>query len=111
VPGNLGVENSRGTNLLIRHEKAKLLTDPEQIIEELNLQLSFDQIKAVSRLEETLNGVELAVAKNIEEHTAQFDHLLEYVKINAAELMQTLSKLELKGIIGRDKNGAYFLIK
>ncbi len=111
VPGNWGAESSKGTNLLIRQDKAKLLTDPEQIIEELNLQLSFDQIKAVSRLEDTLVGLELEVAKNIEDGSAQFDHLLEYVKISAAELMQTLSKLELKGIIGRDKSGSYLIIK
>lgn len=74
---NWGAESSKGTNLLIRQDKAKLLTDPEQIIEELNLQLSFDQIKAVSRLEDTLVGLELEVAKNIEYGSAQFDHLLE----------------------------------
>ncbi len=107
VPGNIDSYNSLGTNNLIKIEKAKLITDAEDILAVLgiknnqknDLSLILDDLDIKSKkivntlLINPLSEFELAIKTNL----------------NSSTLFSLLTKLELKGIIERRENGKFYV--
>lgn len=106
LPGRYTDLNSQGCNNLIRHNRAVLLNDPEQIVCELGLSLdSLPEEKSRSESQPTpdpsLKAEEKAVLEAIakEQEAVQIDELAAKMGIPTFRLMPVLLDLEIKGLV------------
>jgi DNA processing protein len=105
VPGNITSPNSFGPNLWIK-QGAKLVQTWEDIVEELPRPIKEQVLKPQSALTESHDGTlfpevltasEKCVLELLRDDAASHvDHLLERSRLTSAELLSTLSELEMK---------------
>ncbi|MEX2236095.1 MAG: DNA-processing protein DprA [Dehalococcoidia bacterium] len=97
VPGPIYSGASRGTNSLIRDSAAKLVTSPDDILEELNLTMAVRQIQ----LEELLpaDQTEAALLSNLTLEPRHIDEVRRSTGLGIAEVSSALAMLELKGAV------------
>ena len=107
VPGNITQEVSFAPNQLIK-QGAKLVTDAEDVIEELPTPVRAALVQAESAGSEQRNLLAAEGLSPIEkriyevlssEESKPIDELVESTGLNSSELLATLFDLELKGII------------
>ncbi|MFZ5966602.1 MAG: DNA-processing protein DprA [Bacillota bacterium] len=95
VPGNINSSLSQGTNKLIR-EGAKIVTDVQDILDELNLELLNNPVKNLPPLSET----ESKVFHIIEAYQPiHMEELLYKIKFSSEQLSSIITILQLKGMI------------
>ncbi len=103
MPGNINRKLSLGTNALIK-AGAKCITDVEDIIEELplNIRIKYEEIKKNN----TKNNYELAQQERIVYAYVSWEPILLEKIVNSTqlsyrEIYKELSKLEIRGLIKR----------
>ena len=102
VPYSIGVKSGEGTNELIK--KGALLTDtPNDIIDFYNLEVKESKIE--------LTKEEKEVVAVIREGLTHIEQIALKTKKIAAELLATLSMLEIKGVVVKDGVNSYSIIK
>lgn len=106
VPQNISSENSQGTNELIKNG-ANLITDSTEILAILNLQDNKKYVKNKPAL--TKNKEEEIILSLLSEDALHIDNLIKKTNLGSQKVNQTLSLLEIKGLIQNLGNMMYIL--
>jgi DNA processing protein len=96
VPGNILSLASRGTNRLIK-EGAKLVSDVQDILEELNLTMIPRQLEMREVVPE--NEIESLILKYLSHEPTHIDEVCRSSCLPIATVSSTLAMMELKGIV------------
>ncbi len=99
VPGNLGVKQSEGTNLLIQRGEAKLIRSAEDVLVELNLKLKPAKSNAGKIKHEGLNLFEEKILSAVETEPLHVDNIASLTGFNVSECLVHLLTLEFKGLV------------
>ncbi len=101
VPGNIVLENYKGSHQLIR-EGATLVDHPDQIFEAMNWEKA-DISLANSGA--SLNHIQQQIFQKLNEFSQTPEQLLANLEIGPSELLSELTILELEGFIIKDSSG------
>ena len=108
VPGNVNSYASRGTNRLIQ-QGAKLITNAEDVLEELNLSMVFEHSAVQQALPETAE--EAALFEHLSAEPVHVDSLSRATGLSSQEVSSTLTLLELKGIVRQVGGMNYVMVR
>ncbi len=107
VPGPIFRKSSAGPNYLIQNGGAKLVTQVNDILEELNLTMLAQHSEARAIIPD--NDVEALLLKQLSPEPTHVDELGQITDLSAAEIASTLTLMELKGMI-RQVGGMNYVI-
>jgi DNA processing protein len=96
VPGSIYTPTFRGTNWLIQHGQAKLVTRVEDILEELNLTMASHQMEAKELL--PADETEARLLRLLSSEPIYIDELRRESGLPVSTVSSTLAMLELKGM-------------
>lgn len=99
VPGNLGVKQSEGTNLLIQKGEAKLLRTTEDILIELELKLKPVLGKNIPKQQIDLNLFEEKILNALKSEPIQIDKIASATNLSTSDCLVHLLSLEFKGLV------------
>lgn len=99
VPGNIGVRQSEGTNLLIQHGEAELITSAEDILIELQLKLKPVIGKTIPKPDVELNLFEEKILAHLNNEALQIDALAAKANLSTSDCLVHLLSLEFKGVV------------
>jgi len=106
VPGNVGLAFSEGCNHLIQHNIAKLLTHPQEVLNDLNIQWSNEIAETLPKIEAkndfsnvVLSAEETKIVGLLRKGEAQIDTISNQTDIPIAALNSLLLTMEFKGFI------------
>jgi len=110
VPGKINSDRSIGTHMLIKNQIAQIALSPQQILEDLNI-----QINLVSKNQNTSNLIlssqENIIFQILEADPKNFDLILEEAnrntQIEVGELYSILLQMELNGYIKQASGNTY----
>ncbi len=119
VPGSIDSAGSRGTNKLIK-QGAKLIENTDDILEEILPQIertpvlktpfiSIPEEKSVI-ISESLNDTEQKIIGYVSQKRMHIDDLISSTGLTSAEILSSLTKMELKGMI-QQYPGKFFSLK
>jgi DNA processing protein len=92
VPGRLSDLMSAGCNSLVAKGEARLVLTPGQVLE-------FLEMKEVKRAELALEGLERKLVDLVREEPRHVSELADLCGVAFGELYETLSNLEMKGVV------------
>ncbi len=110
VPGSIESSKSRGTHLLIK-QGAKLVEDIADILEEFGIKAESSykgDLKEHTAIK--LNPVEKKIYECLSEYPVHIDEIIRNTGIDPAEVLSTLLKMEIKGLI-KQMPGKLFIKK
>jgi len=99
LPGNVGVKQSDGTNLLIQKSEAKLTKSGEDIILELELKLKPVLGKNIPKQQIDLSLFEEKIINVLNSEPLQIDRIASLTKMTTSDCLVNLLSLEFKGLI------------
>lgn len=99
VPGNLGVMQSEGTNLLIQKGEAKLVRNYNDILEELNLKIQPNVGNNIPQPSYDLNMFEEKIYNLLSKEPKHIDIIANESGINSSECLVHLLTLEFRNIV------------
>ncbi len=109
VPGNINRPASQGTNRLIQQGSAKLVTNANDILEELNLSMVFEHSAAKQALPDTAE--EAALFEHLSAEPVHVDALSRATGLSSQEVSSTLTLLELKGVVRQVGGMNYVMVR
>ena len=109
VPGNVNSPTSRGTNRLIQRGEAKLVTNSNDVLEELNLSMVFEHTAVQKALPETEE--EAALFEYLSGEPIHVDALIRSTGLSSQAVSSTLTLLELKGVVRQVGGMNYVLVR
>ncbi|MBU1096268.1 MAG: DNA-processing protein DprA [Bacteroidetes bacterium] len=109
IPGNLGITQTEGINRLIQRGEAKLVTNVEDILVELNLSVKSVDETGTKQGYEDLNLFEESILLKLTNKPIQIDELADELKMSSTECLVYLLSLELKGY-ARQLPGKNFIL-
>jgi DNA processing protein len=110
LPGNIGIKQSEGTNALIRKGEAKLVTAPEEILEELEIKLKPVIGKNIPKPVFDLNIFEEKIISNLSTDPIQIDKLSQLTSLSVSDCLVHLLSLEFKGLIKQLPGKSFSLV-
>ena len=99
IPGNLGVRQSEGTNMLIQKGEAKLVSNAEDILVELELKLIPVIGKNIPKPTVELNLFEEKILNSLDGEPLQIDTISSLTQLSTSECLVHLLSLEFKGLV------------
>lgn len=99
IPGNLGVRQSEGTNRLIQKGEAKLVSNAEDILVELELKLKPVIGKNIPKPSVELNMFEEKILTTLQDDPLQIDKISALTELTTSECLVHLLSLEFKGLV------------
>ncbi len=108
VPGNIFNHSSRGTNRLIR-EGAKIVTDVQCILEELNLNAAPEQIALSQAVPE--DETERRLLAHLSHDPVEVDVLVRALDLPPEQVAATLALMELRGWVRQAGSASYVLAR
>lgn len=99
IPGNLTSEQSRGTNILIQRNGAKLVTEPEDILIELQLKLKPIIGQNIPNQNLDLSLFEEKIYQILNDTPKQIDLVATESMLSISETLVNLLSLEFKGLV------------
>jgi DNA processing protein len=108
VPGNINSHASRGPNRLIQ-QGAKLVSNVEDVLEELNLTMVTQQVAVQIALPESAE--EAALLAHLSPQPVHVDELTRASGLTSAEVGSTLALMELKGMVQQVGGMKYVLAR
>lgn len=99
VPGNIFSQGSSGTNKLIQ-DGAKLVMNVEDILNELPYEDSILQTQCKEEINEELSGNEKSIFQSLMISPKNCDELCFEKDMAISEVLEIITSLELKGLIG-----------
>ena len=97
VPGSIYSPTYRGTNWLIQHGQAKLVTKVEDVLEELNLTMAEHQMQAKELL--PADESEARILHVLSAEPIHIDDVRRTSGMEIAAVSSALAMLELKGMV------------
>lgn len=107
IPGPISRKSSAGPNHMIQHGGAKLVTQVNDILEELNLTMVAHHSAARAIIPD--NEIEAVLLKQLSLEPTHVDDLGNVTNLSAAEIASTLILMELKGMV-RQVGGMNYVI-
>ncbi|MDD4503247.1 MAG: DNA-processing protein DprA, partial [Clostridiaceae bacterium] len=109
VPGNISSPNSKGTNSLIKNG-AKLVSNIEDITEELNLKIVYKEKTSINNYEKhDISAEEGRILTYLKSKGGDKDEIAAATELQPGKAMAALTMLEIKGLI-QQIDGIYFLV-
>jgi len=108
VPGSIFAPMSRGTNKLIQ-EGAKLVTNYQDVLSELNLQMVGQQMEMKELL--PADEVEAALLKHLSGEPTHIDEVRMAIGLPIARVSAALTMMELKGMVRQVGGASYVLAR
>jgi DNA processing protein len=99
LPGNVGVRQSEGTNLLIQKSEAELITSAEDVINELELKLKPVLGKNIPKQQVDLSLFEEKLINVLNSEPIQIDRIASLANMTTSECLVNLLSLEFKGLV------------
>ncbi len=99
IPGNLGVKQSEGTNLLIQRGEAELVKNAEDILTELELKLKPVLGKNIPKKQKDLTIFEEKIYNCLLNEPLQIDKIAEMTNQTTSDCLVNLLSLEFKGMV------------
>ena len=99
VPGNIYMKMSEGPNSLIQKSEAKLVTNAEEILLELKLQLKPEIGKNIPVPNVELNLFEEKLLNILETDPKQIDEIASALSMSTSDCLINLLTLEFKGLV------------
>ena len=99
VPGNLGIKQSEGTNLLIQKGEAKLVRFAEDLLVELELKLKPILGNNIPRENIELNFFEEKIIASLNNEPLQIDKIAMNTNLTTSDCLVHLLSLEFKGLV------------
>jgi DNA processing protein len=99
LPGNVGVKQSDGTNMLIQKGEAKLITNAEDILVELKLKIKPIVNKKSKKSNVELNLFEEKIIGCLDTEPLQIDKIAMSAKLSTSDCLVHLLSLEFKGLV------------
>jgi DNA processing protein len=110
VPGFPGDPRGEGGNMLIRAGEAALVTDPDQVFEDVAPQIAWnDRYTDGQRGGLIPEGEDLEVLRILTTAPVTPDELMRHLDLAAGRIALSLTKLEVKGLAASTRGGAYRL--
>ena len=104
VPGNITSSASSGTNMLIRNQEAICTLSTKDIF---NYYYITPKVKAINTNTDTVGGLEGQILEILEVENNSFEDIKDKLSIDAKTLMQTLTKMEIKGLVKKLAGNMY----
>ena len=101
VPGNITEKRSVGPNKLIRDGRAKLITNAQDIFDELASQLHLSLAQDDSKAQLDLTPAEQTLFQILSDEPIHIDELSEQTEMSTSDALVILLSLEFKGIVRR----------
>lgn len=105
VPGNINSPASKGANLLLKAMQGSIVTEPEDILKDYNLE-SITGEKEIYQL----TIAEQQIISALEKEETHFEKLIEITSLSVNELNSVLLELEINGLIEKT-NGNFYILK
>lgn len=100
IPGNLGVRQSEGTNLLIQRGEAKLITNADDVLIELQLKLKPLLNKNIPKPKLELSLFEEKIINVLTENgELHIDKISELTNLSISDCLVSLLTLEFRGLV------------
>ncbi len=99
VPGNLGIKQSEGTNLLIQKGEAKLIRSSEDVLLELELKLKPIIGKNIPKPKIEMNLFEEKIISVLKNEPIQIDVIATFTNLTTSDCLVHLLSLEFKGLV------------
>ena len=99
VPGNLGISQSEGTNLLIQKGEAKLVRNSDDILVELNLKIKPKVGDNIPRPTYDLNLFEKLIFDQLSEEPIHIDAIANKTNISSSDCLVHLLSLEFRDLV------------
>jgi DNA processing protein len=99
LPGNVGVKQSEGTNMLIQKGEAKLITNAEDILVELKLKIKPIVNKKNKKPDVDLNLFEEKIIACLDNEPLQIDKVAMSANLSTSDCLVHLLSLEFKGLV------------
>jgi len=100
VPGNIGSKQSEGTNLLIQRGEAKLVTNAEDVLVELELiRKPMQAAEKQKEIIENLDVFEEKIMSALEEQPLHVDKISEATGLSTSDCLVHLLSLEFKNLV------------
>jgi len=99
LPGNVGVRQSDGTNLLIQKGEAELITSADDVINELELKLKPVLGKNIPKQQIDLTLFEEKIINAINSEPLHIDKIASITNMSTSDCLVNLLSLEFKGLI------------
>jgi DNA processing protein len=99
IPGNLGVRQAEGNNLLIQRGEAKLIRSAEDILVELELKLKPVIGKNIPKPQIDLTIFEEKILAALGNDPIQIDKIAEKSDMSTSDCLVNLLSLEFKGLV------------
>jgi DNA processing protein len=99
LPGNVGVKQSEGTNLLIQKGEAKLITSADDVINELEIKLEPVLGKNIPKQQVDLSLFEEKLINVLNSEPLQIDRIATLANMTTSECLVNLLSLEFKGLV------------
>ncbi len=110
LPGELGKQQSEGTNFLIKHSQAKLVTKPKDIIDDLQIIMTPTPGKNIpAKPQVELNLFEEKIITLLKENQKQIDEIADLTKMTTADCLVHLLTLEFKGVVSQLPGKIFYL--
>ncbi len=99
IPGNLGIKQSEGTNMLIQRGEAELIKNAEDILQELELKLKPILGKNIPKQQKDLTIFEEKIYNCLMNEPLHIDMLAEKTDLSTSDCLVNLLSLEFKGMV------------
>lgn len=99
LPGNINSLQSEGTNALIQKGEAKLITNAEDVLVELNLKIKPSIGENIPPPKVDLNFFEQKILDALSNDPKHIDKLADEISISSSECLVSLLSLEFKGLV------------
>ena len=110
IPGNLGVRQSEGTNLLIQRGEAELIKNAEDILIELELKLKPILGKNIPKQQKDLTIFEEKIYNCLLNEPLHIDKIAEKTEQSTSDCLVHLLSLEFKGLVKQLPGKMFMLI-
>ncbi|MBK9098376.1 MAG: DNA-protecting protein DprA [bacterium] len=99
LPGNVGVKQSDGTNLLIQKGEAKLITSADDVISELEIKLKPVLGKNIPKQQIDITLFEEKIINVMNSEPLHIDKIASLANLSSSDCLVNLLSLEFKGLI------------
>ncbi len=99
LPGNINAKTSDGTNRLIQKGEAKLITNVDDILSELNLKITSPIKQSKRKTHIDLNIFEEKIMNVLNDEPTQIDKIAELTKLSTSDCLVHLLSLEFGGLV------------
>jgi len=109
IPGNLGIKQSEGTNMLIQRGEAELIKNAEDILAGLELKLKPVIGKNIPKQQKGLTIFEEKILNCLINEPLHIDKIAEKTDLSTSDCLVNLLSLEFKGLV-RQLPGKMFMV-